>query len=455
MRGYRIVFLRIIFDKNMCYPLNCKNSRLILNGVVLSLSNIVSSNLVNIRAAQCRKVMLWCFVLYLVTFSIAPFFRDFFAVLCLLCLIPYYALDYKQSTLSLFDGKKYFISYYIFLLLGIVFSQDILKSLTVVSLHSFTSLVLPFVAMESVRSLREVRFVVYALLLALIFQGFNGIYQYITGYDFIHATAIISGRLTGSFGDYRVGNYIALTLIPAFSMYFILRTKFKLWALPMTLLLFTPSIFLLFFSYTRNAYITLIAAAMFWAVLMRIIPWKLCAVSIVGLLGLLQLTSLRLSWDVIQNDGRWSLWYLACEVFKEFPVLGAGIGQYNSAFRALGLAPANDAITISHPHNIYLQFLCENGIIGLLFILFFLGGMLWWGYSNLRMLYTEYVLGSDNGKRLFWRISALFWCGWGAFLVSGIVGHNFFQRWWQALVMAYLGVMIGIIMQARREKSAM
>ncbi len=398
------------------------------------------------------------FLLYLVTFSFTPFLRDFFAVFCLLCLLPYYFLDYQNSTLKLFDGKKYFVLYYIFLVLGITFSQNIAGSFKIVLLHSFTSLTLPFVAMECVRNIRELKHVLWALILALFVQGCNGVYQYFTGYDFILHTAINSGRLTGSFSDYRVGNYIALTLIPASAIFLTLRQTQKIKSFIYTSLLLSPAVFLMFFSYTRNAYITLVVAMFLGAVIWRVLPWKVLIALGVGGIGLLQLPSIRLSWSVIQSDNRWTLWEYAWELFKENPIFGAGLGMYQSAvIDMLKLAGNSSHQILSHPHNIYLQFLCENGLVGFLLVMAFLLGILCWSYKKLRMLIVQYksvkITNFATQDNLYWRIAVFFWCGWGAFLASGIVGHNFFQRWWQALVMAYLGVLIGIITRATQKNT--
>ncbi len=411
---------------------------------------IPASKATSPRAELCRFLMRCFFLLYLLTFSYSSFLRDFFPILCLLCLIPYYILDYKNSTLAVFDGKKYFLALYAFLVLGIVFSGDVWASFIKVSLHSFTSLALPFVAMESIRSTKDLRWVAYTLILTLCIQGFNGIYQYIYGHDFIHGIAIKSGRLTGSFSDYRVGNYIALSLIPALSLVWFWRPRYGAWAVPMALLCAAPVLFLMFYSYTRNAYITLFAAFFFWIVLVRAFPWKFCLTLVLGALALLPFLQSRFSLDVLRQDGRWDLWHLAVEVFQEYPLLGAGIGQYNAAFRALGLSPTKDAISISHPHNIYLQFLCENGVVGFILVMVFLLGIFYWGYKKLRFL--DVHMAKTEGAVLYthWRVTAMYWCGWGAFLASGIVGHNFFQRWWLALVMSYLGILIGALVHALR-----
>ena len=92
------------------------------------------------------------------------------------------------------------------------------------------------------------------------------------------------------------------------------------------------------------------------------------------MLGYAFLQASRLDPETVANDGRWSLWELGWKVFCEHPFFGAGAGQYNAAFRELGLAPARDAITISHPHNLYLDILYAHGIVGFLLGMAFLAG---------------------------------------------------------------------------------
>ncbi len=401
-----------------------------------------------------RSAMRFFFLLYVLTFSFSSFLRDFFPHLCIFFLILYHLGDYKKSTWACFSGKKYFFFFYAFLGLGVIFSQNVPASLHLLLQHSYTSLALPFVTMESFRHSKELRLLAYTLLAALFLQGGNGIYQYITGYDFICNIAIMAGRLTGSFSDYRVGNYIAITLIPTISLFILSHRRGNYWHLGMLTLLMMPAAFLLFFTYTRTAYIILFAAFFLWTVIMRYIPWKFFLTSVVAFLALLPWLQTRFNWQVIRQDGRWDLWHLAVEVFKEFPFLGAGIGQYNAAFRALGLSPTKDSIDIEHPHNIYLQFLCENGVVGFALVMVFLLGLLWWGYSTLRKLSLPPYSAQSSQKNelaLLWRVGAVYWCGWGAFLICSVVAHNFFQRWWLALVMALLGIMIGTITQLSRE----
>ena len=59
------------------------------------------------------------------------------------------------------------------------------------------------------------------------------------------------------------------------------------------------------------------------------------------------------------SAGRFYLWSLALDAFRKKPVLGWGYGYFNSTFW-------NDSLSIYYPgvHNDYLQWLCEQGIVG-------------------------------------------------------------------------------------------
>jgi O-antigen ligase len=144
----------------------------------------------------------------------------------------------------------------------------------------------------------------------------------------------------------------------------------------------------------------------------------------------------------VLNDGRWKLWELGWRVFCEYPWFGAGAGQYNAAFRALGLAPApGDPITMSHPHSLYLDMLYAHGIVGFSLGMIFLFGFLYWGCIRIRPGLIAEWRGKAAG--LYWRFAAVFWIGYAGWLVNGIFGHDFYRAWWLGLAMCHLGIMIG------------
>ena len=144
-------------------------------------------------------------------------------------------------------SRRRSLFYCLWLMVGTrLFSTDPLSSL----LHAGTGInkgfILPFIAMECVRGEKDLRRLVWACVLACFWQGLDGVWQVFTGRDFIMGYELNAGRLTGSLGDYTVGNYIALALIPAFGLWFILRRGLDaVSSVFLCLTVFWPAFFLL------------------------------------------------------------------------------------------------------------------------------------------------------------------------------------------------------------------
>lgn len=401
--------------------------------------------------------MFWTFWVYLIFLSWGPSVREVLPSVCALCLIFYYRHNWEQSVLRRFGAKWLFCLFFASAIWGAVMSQDVWVSFLHVARGINKSFVLPFVAMECVRNEKDLRRLVWALVLACFWQGCNGIYQSITGFDFVDGTPLISGRLTGSLSDYRVGNYLALTLIPASALWLMLRQRLgRPSSLAVLLLLLGPALYMLYFTYTRNGYLAVLAALVLWyAIVSGRVNWRpLAAVALVLVVAGFVLPQ-RLGMKILAYDGRWDLWEFGWAVFMENPWQGVGFGRYNIAFRELGFVPTKDVLTISHPHSIYLQLLCEAGIVGFTLALGFLLGAAVWGWLRIRSRLVAEILTTGSGAgnaetSVHWRIAGLLWCGWGAYLVSGIFGHDFFRQWWQSMVMSYLGMMIGAVVSGPR-----
>jgi O-antigen ligase len=132
-------------------------------------------------------------------------------------------------------------------------------------------------------------------------------------------------------------------------------------------------------------------------------------------------------------------------VFKEYPILGAGINAFEPAYRGLGifLDPEYYNGHLPHPHNIYLQFLAETGVIGFAILLVFLFGQLIYGYKALR----------HKAKALHdpWLIASCLWCSSVGYMVTAISAHNFFRTWWLGLAMTVFGAAMGSALLANKK----
>ena len=388
--------------------------------------------------------LFWSFWVSLATFPIGYGMREVMPLVCLCFLIPYWRHAWAQSVWHRLGVRWLFYCLWLMIAIGILCSEDIFASLWHAGTGINKGFILPIIGMECVRSEKDLRRLVWACVVACFWQGLDGIWQAITGFDFIMGYPPNAGRLTGSLGDYCVGNYIALALIPAFSVWYILRERYGM-AVSATLwlILLTPAFFLLQGASARSGILAVAAVVFLWFWLPRKrINWKIIAFPLLvfGLFALFQPG--RLSFARFCSDGRWSLWDLGWQVFLEHPWLGAGAGQYNTAFRALGLTPARDPITISHPHNIYLDMLYAHGIIGFALGMIFLLGFVWWGYRRIWPRLQAEVAGKNG---IYWRLTMWFWLGFVGWLVNGIFGHDFYRMWWLALAMSHLGVMIGAV----------
>ncbi len=269
--------------------------------------------------------------------------------------------------------------------------------------------------------------------------------------SFLHAGANFSKAfiLTGSLGDYSVGNYLALALVPAFSVWYILRDRMDAWATSFLMLaLYWPPLFLFQGASSRSALLAVAGAFALWAFMrhglknLRILFWPILVIA-----AFMSFQGIRLMPSGIVNDNRWDLWSLAWKIFWEHPWFGAGAGQYNPAFRSLGLAPEREVITISHPHDLYLDILYAHGIIGFCLGMVFIFGFLYWGWKNIQPHIRQ--AGTNPNKNLYWTLCAWFWLGYAAWLINGIFGHDFYRIWWLALAMCNMGIMIGAVVNGK------
>lgn len=388
-----------------------------------------------------RQGLFWSFWLSLAFFPIGYGFREVMPPIAAVCLLFYYKHDWANSTLRRLGWPVWlFACAGLMTCLGIFFSINPWQSLLHAGMGVNKAYILPFIAMECARDLADLRRLCWACVFACFWQGLDGLWQAFTGYDFIMGYPH-KGRLTGSLGDYTVGNYLALALVPAFGVFFILRQNLNIWASWFILCaLLWPAIFLFIGASSRSGVLAIAGALCLWALLRHgFINWRALVLPAIAVAIFLFFEGYRFLPGTVLNDNRWDLWQLAWRVFAAHPWFGAGAGQYNAAFQALGLAPQHEVITISHPHNLYLDILYAHGIIGFCLGCIFIFGFLFWGLAQIRTRISPLLTNSD----LYVTLACWFWLGYAAWLINGIFGHDFYRIWWLALAMCNMGIMIG------------
>ncbi len=85
------------------------------------------------------------------------------------------------------------------------------------------------------------------------------------------------------------------------------------------------------------------------------------------------------------------MWHSAADIWKDFPLLGIGVGQYREAYQTKYCLPYSGDFKrkpenrLQHPHSNFMLILAEAGTVGGAAFLFFLGVMIWFAFRGWRM----------------------------------------------------------------------
>ena len=163
----------------------------------------------------------------------------------------------------------------------------------------------------------------------------------------------------------------------------------------------------------------------------------------------------RISLEKALADPRGELWVTAWQTMLHTPWFGTGIGSFVPALQAAGLDLPLNGLEVQHPHNAYLQFLVDGGIVGFAAMTLFLFGMTLWTWrrirQGLRMEREEAATGTGGGS--FWRLSLFFWGGWFGYLVVLGGGHDFYRTWFLSTGMTLLGIVLGACVNGPTRRS--
>jgi O-antigen ligase len=253
---------------------------------------------------------------------------------------------------------------------------------------------------------------------------------------------------------YRVGNYLALLLLPACGLYALWPDKGKTGRpaarVLLTLLALSPALFLLIGAQTRSAFLALSGSLyMIWGILAQPGHKALLLPPLAGLC-LLLLGPERISLSNMLADERLLIWAEAWKCFQAHPLLGTGADTFVQACAALGITHLpNNTPVLQHPHNIYLQWLIDGGIIAFAGLLVWAYGLLAWSGRRIRKALAR-PGPWDAAHRTYWILSLFFWGGWLAYLIEGITAHGFYRTWWVSTAFSIVGVLIGACVHAEK-----
>jgi len=293
--------------------------------------------------------------------------------------------------------------YLVFVILSLLNSQFLTTSLKGLIRKTLEYIAIYFVVAETVKTDRDLKKLVSAILFSCLMIGVDGMWQYFSGRDFIRTYQIWSmSRIKASFKfPTGFGGWL-ITMLPLCISLAIFNTRDKLYRLSgvfLSVLLFAC----LVLSLTRGAWLAFIPAIIFlvWKrgdtakkVLLIFLVLLILAIGLLTLLGkgdTLALYTIRAPAIVHRVD----LTKLAWRMFMERPFIGHGINTFMSIYERY--ASAFNYSGISYAHNCYLQIAVETGIFSLLAFLWMIAALFVSSLRNINRRRAGFVKAAQIG----------------------------------------------------------
>ncbi len=321
-----------------------------------------------------------------------PFLPDLFITLIALIFLTLYSKDKnKVLTISKITFFKLFIVFFVFIVLGSIFSNSIFLSLK--SSATYIRFGIFSIAVIYIFKNNEnfIKFFYLTLIFTLVILLFDGYFQYFTGKNTFGYSNIRPDRLGGLFFDELIlGSYIS-KILPIL-MTFIFLNK-KIIHRNYTILLVALSYILIFLSGERSAFLL----ATFYLVLILPFIADTKKLVIIIILTITFFSSLIMSNKTLKSryfeqmlthtfqktstsstfmPDHIGLFTSAIDIFQKNILFGGGVKTFrvnckntvNDKLMKLKTDIPNLVFCNTHPHNYYLQLLAETGIVGFLFV---------------------------------------------------------------------------------------
>jgi len=268
-----------------------------------------------------------------------------------------------------------------------------------------------------------IRWLLYAFVAGGTFQAFYGLIESLSGHQHIFAyqKKYYTDAATGTFiNRNHFASFLELTLLVALGLLFtklrepsqttswkdrLLALADRRASLSLVLLLSIGIVMIaLVLSYSRAGIIFGLCAAGTYCLTELRREWSLKKTLLVATLGAVVLIPSYgvgywkltgryaiLNQEFFEPGGRLTVWEKTLEIFRDFPVMGTGVGTFQYVFPRYR-SPSTTAF-YDYAHNDYLQVLSETGILGAAL-------MLWGIFLYVHLWVSRRSLGDTEGRVL-------------------------------------------------------
>ena len=241
-----------------------------------------------------------------------------------------------------------------------------------------------------------------------------------------------------------VYSYITLgfILLPAVSLglAWLTQSKAKLWKGAGALLALLTICYVVFGQEGRTTYVTLVALVLIFIItqIKGGRKWLAMGVLVLGAASVFMLsTKVQTRFNQVLIDSqtaqhattteenftssglRIAFWRGSLEIFKQHPILGAGVGTWADEYRKyIDRTPGTPAISVTggNPHQEYLLMAAQLGVVGLALFLFWIGQC---------VLASRALKGSDRLAAQTLLVAFVVGCWFNSYLFDSATGHFF------------------------------
>ena len=224
---------------------------------------------------------------------------------------------------------------------------------------------------STIKNKKQLRNISNILIYSSFIPLFIGLWQIIPGSPIYHIERLVNGmrRIYGTFSHPNgFATFLTLILLFLILLYFKPETRSN----KSYILLIVASLVCLFFTLTRVAWVSFACSSFILFYFLKLKRKYLMLVTFVLIILLFMPSLNRIFISRIRPDsstlGRVTFNEYSLNKFKEKPVFGSGLGMYSIISKeCLGKVSEHYGISGGYaPHNNYLGFLVETGILGLL-----------------------------------------------------------------------------------------
>ena len=320
-----------------------------------------------------------------------------------------------------------------------------------------------FIIYDTVENKEKLDLVLTAMVLSMVLIGANGVFQLITGKDFIRGHSILrfydihGMRMRSSFDmPQAFASWLTLMIPLGISIAVSARKDMPI-RVPKSImwLLICVLTACLFMTRSKGAFAGAIFAIIFFIMAKK---RKVLVLIVVIVIATALALALLMNKDLLNNEFlfcikdnivatmlkldiiRTNLWREAILIIKDFQVFGCGLNTYSVVAQRY---KSDASVAGIYPHNSYLQMAAETGLIGLASFVLFLAALFAISLNNMAKIRNDYYRNLSLGLLT----------GLAAFLVHSLFDVNFYTLQLANLMWFIMGLIVAIQKIGLKEKS--